>query len=84
MFNEQQFQRIYREPKLGHRQKSFANLLIIAGAAGSTARPARGRAPCPRTRSPLRSASPAPSALRLRRCSDFHLPRGTHGWAHGC
>ena len=27
MLNEQQFQRIYREPKLGYRQKSFANLL---------------------------------------------------------
>ncbi len=27
MFDEEQFQRIYREPKLGYRQKSFANLL---------------------------------------------------------
>ncbi len=27
MYNEEQFQRIYREPKLGYRQKSFANLL---------------------------------------------------------
>ena len=27
MIDEAQFQRIYREPKLGYRQKSFANLL---------------------------------------------------------
>src|SRR5512135_1303292 len=27
MFDEAQFQRIYREPKLGYRQKSAANLL---------------------------------------------------------